>query len=88
MEGSGGSFTSCGLAYNTLNGISATVPSGWTSSNNLTTSPAFQGGGGVNPSPFVYDPFYRPSVGSPVLNSGTDLGLGDGATPDRGRIQD
>ncbi len=88
LEGTGGSFASSGFAYNTVYGMSTSLPSGFTVSNTLTTDPLFTGGGGVNPSPFVYDPFYRPAAGSPLLNSGTDLGLGDGATPDRGRIQD
>lgn len=88
LEGSGGGWTSCVFRNNTVNGMSTTLPGGWTVSNTLTTSPAFQGGGGVNPSPFVYDPFYRPAVGSPLLNSGANIGLGLGTTPDRGRIQD
>lgn len=86
LEGSGGSWTSCNFEYNTVNGMATTLPSGWTVSNTLTTSPAFIGGGGVNPSPLIYDPFYRPAAGSPLLNSGTNVGFG--ATPDRGRIQD
>jgi len=85
LEGSGGGWTSCNFEYNTVNGMATTLPSGWTVSNTLTTSPAFIGGGGVNPSPFVYDPFFRPAAGSPLLNSGVDVGFG---TPvDRGRIQ-
>lgn len=86
LEGSGGSWASSSFTHNTVNGMSTTLPGGWTVSNTLTSSPAFIGGGGANPSPFVYDPFYRPAVGSPLLNSGTDVGFG--ATPDRGRIQD
>jgi hypothetical protein len=88
MDGGAGSWTTCEFTYNTVVGMSVSLPSGWTSSNTLTNGPGFVGGGGVNPSPFVYDPFYRPAVGSPLLNSGTDLGFGEGATPDRGRIQD
>lgn len=87
IEGSGGSWASSTFTYNTVVGMSTTLPSGWTASNTLTTGPNFTGSGGVNPSPFVYDPFYRPAAGSPLLNSGIDVGLGDGATPDRGRIQ-
>lgn len=86
LEGSGGGWSGCVFANNTVNGMATTLPGGWTVSNTLTTSPAFIGGGGVNPSPFVYDPFYRPAAGSPLLNSGTNVGFG--ATPDRGRIQD
>lgn len=86
LEGTGCSFTSSTFTYNSVIGMSTTLPSGWTTSNTLTNGPSFIGGGGVNPSPFVYDPFYRPAVGSPLLNSGTDIGYG--ATPDRGRIQD
>lgn len=87
IEGSGGSWASSTFTYNSVIGMSTSLPSGWTAGNTLTTGPSFQGGGGVNPSPFVFDPFYRPAGGSPLLNSGTDVGLGDGATPDRGRIQ-
>lgn len=86
MDGSGGSWTSCNFTYNTIVGMSSSLPGGWTANNTLTNGPSFIGGGGVNPSPFVYDPFYRPAAGSPLLNSGTDVGFG--ATPDRGRIQD
>lgn len=86
LEGSGGGWSSSNFEYNTVVGMSTTLPGGWTVSNTLTNGPSFQGGGGVNPSPFVYDPFYRPAAGSPLLNSGTNVGFG--ATPDRGRIQD
>lgn len=85
LDGSGGSWTACNFTYNTIVGMSSSLPAGWTSNNTLTSGPSFIGGGGVNPSPFIYDPFYRPAVGSPLLNSGVDVGLG---TPvDRGRIQ-
>jgi hypothetical protein len=87
LEGSGGGWTSCVFRNNTVNGMATTLSGGWTVSNTLTSSPAFTGGGGVNPSPFVYSPFYLPAAGSPLLNSGVDVGLGDGATPDRGRLQ-
>lgn len=88
MDGGTGSWTTCEFTYNSIIGMSTSLPSGWTASNTLTTGPSFIGGGGVNPSPFVYDPFYRPAGGSPLLNSGTDLGFGEGSTPDRGRLQD
>lgn len=88
LEGTGGSWASSTFTYNSVIGMSTSMPAGFTVNNTLTNGPSFTGGGGVNPSPFVYDPFYRPAAGSPLLNSGTDVGLGDGATPDRGRIQD
>lgn len=86
LEGTGGSWASSTFTYNTVVGMSTSMPAGFTVSNTLTNGPSFTGGGGVNPSPFVYDPFYRPAVGSPLLNSGVDVGFG--ATPDRGRLQD
>jgi len=88
MEGSGGSFTSSNFSYNLINGMSTTLPGGWTSSDNLTSSPQLQGGGGVNPSPFTYTPFYKPALGSPVINTGINVGLPfTGAAPTRGRLE-
>jgi len=88
MEGSGGSFTSSNFSFNLINGMSTSLPGGWTSSDNLTSSPQLQGGGGVNPSPFVYTPFYKPALGSPVINTGTNVGLPfTGAAPTRGRLE-
>lgn len=87
-DGSGSSWTSCLFTHNVINGMSTSLPSGWTSNNNLTGDPDFVGGGGVNASPFVYDPFYRPDTGSICIESGLDVGLPfSGAAPTRGRLE-
>ncbi|HMG93452.1 MAG TPA: hypothetical protein VK589_25515, partial [Chryseolinea sp.] len=86
-EGSGGGYSSSAFTHNVVNGMSTTMPAGFTVSNTLTGAPGFTGSG-VNPSPFVYDPFYRPTAGSICIDSGVDVGLPFTApTPDRGRLE-
>jgi len=87
QEGSGGGYSSSAFTHNVVNGMSTTMPAGFTVSNTLTGAPGFTGSG-VNPSPFVYDPFYRPTAGSICIDSGVDVGLPFTApTPDRGRLE-
>lgn len=86
-EGSGNTWTSCVFQNNIVNGMSTTLPSGWTASNTLIGAPGLTGSG-VNSTPFVSDPFYRPAAGSIAIESGLDIGYPfTGAAPTRGRYE-
>ena len=76
---SGGSVTNSTISYNQFYGLPTGAISGVTYSNNLNTDPVFVGAG-AKP-----DPFYRPDTGSPMIESGTDVGLPyNGDNPTRG----
>lgn len=86
-EGSGNTYTSCVFSNNIVNGMSTTLPSGWTTSNTLTGAPGLIGSG-VNATPFISDPFYRPDTGSIAIESGVDIGYPfTGSAPTRGRYE-